>query len=153
MNIRTGIVTLVLVACASLSAAAASDGPESVDQAWKKAMETGDVEALVACYATDGIGWFPDAPPVKGKEAIRQMFAPMLQANTVKVDFTNMHYHMCGSDMAVAWGEYTITVTPKAGGTGTTTTGRFSEALKKEGGKWVYAMDHASANPPPSAKP
>ena len=152
MNLRTGIVTLVLVACACLSAAA-SDGPESVDQAWRKAMVAGDIEALVACYANDAIGWFPDAPPTKGKEAIRQMFAPMLQANTVKVDFANTHYHPCGSDMAVGWGEYTITVTPKAGGSGTTVTGRFSEALKKEGGKWVYAMDHASANPPPSAKP
>ena len=75
------------------------------------------------------------------------MFASMLQAGTVKVDFANTHYHVCGSDMAVGWGEYTITVTPKAGGSGTTVTGRFSEALKKEGGKWVYAMDHASAKP------
>ena len=151
MKIKTSIVALVLVACASLSARA-SDGPESVDQAWKKAMMAGDVDALVACYATDAIGWFPDASPTKGKEAIRQMFEPMLQTNTVKVDFTNTHYHVCGSDMAVGWGEYTITVTPKYGGNGTTVTGRFSEALKKEGGKWVYAMDHASANPP-SAKP
>ena len=46
-----------------------------------------------------------------------------------------------------------MTVTPKAGGSGTTVTGRFSEALKKEGGKWVYAMDHASAHPAPAAKP
>ncbi len=152
MKIRTGIVALVLVACSALSAAA-SDGPESVSQAWKKAMESGDIDALVACYASDAIGWFPDAPPAKGKETIRQMFAPMLQANTVKVDFANTHYHACGNDMAVAWGEYTITVTPKARGSGTTVTGRFSEALKKEGGKWVYAMDHASANPPLSAKP
>jgi len=116
-------------------------------------MVAGDIEALVACYANDAIGWFPDAPPAKGKEGVRQMFAPMLQVNTVKVDFTNTHYQACGSDMAVGWGEYTITVTPKAGGAATTVTGRFSEALKKEGGKWVYAMDHASANPSSSTKP
>ena len=40
-----------------------------------------------------------------------------------------------------------------SGGNGTTVSGRFSEALRKESGKWVYAMDHASANPSPSAKP
>jgi uncharacterized protein (TIGR02246 family) len=152
MNMRTRLVTLVFVACASFSAAA-EEGPESVSQAWRKAIMAGDIDALVACYASDAIGWFPDAPPVKGKDAIRQMFAAMLQKDTVKVDFANTHYHACGSDMAVGWGEYTITVTPKAGGSGTTVSGRFSEALKKEGGKWVYAMDHASAHPATSAKP
>ena len=151
MKLRISIVTLaVALACASFSAAA-DDGPESVGQAWRKAMMSGDIDALVACYADDAIGWFPDAPPVKGKEAIRQMFTPMLQASTVKVDFANTHYHRCGNDMAVGWGEYTITVTPKAGGSGTTVTGRFSEALRKEGGKWVYVMDHVSAHPSAAA--
>ena len=152
MKLRTAIVTLVLVACWSLSAAA-SEGPESVDQAWKKAMIAGDIDALVACYADDAIGWFPDAPPVKGKEAIRQMFAGMLKTSTVDVSFANTHYHECGSDMAVGWGEYTITVTPKAGGTPEKVSGRFSEALKKQDGKWVYAMDHVSAHPGQSPKP
>ena len=151
MNVRKVFVILMLVASAPWIEAA-KDGPESVAQAWKAAMAAGDIDALVACYANDAIGWFPDAPPAKGKEAIREMFAPMLRTNHVKVDFANTHYHMCGDDMAVGWGEYTITVTPKAGGDGTTVTGRFSEALKKEGGRWVYAMDHASANPAPSPK-
>ena len=150
MNFRIAIVTLASVVACSLPSAAAADGPESVSQAWKKAIEAGDIDALVACYASDAIGWFPDAPPVSGKEAIRQMFAAMLQKDTVKVDVANTHYQTCGSDMAVGWGEYTITVTPKAGGRGTTVTGRFSEALRKEGGKWVYVMDHASAHPPSS---
>ena len=154
MNCKTAIVSLALAVACSLSSAAAADRPESVSQAWKKAIEAGDIDALVACYASDAIAWFADAPPIKGKEAIRQLFAEMLQKNSVKVDVANTQYHICGNDMAIGWGEYTITVTPKSGGSGTTVTGRFSEALKKEGGKWVYVMDHASAHPPPSpAKP
>lgn len=154
MNLKTSFVAVLLAAAFSSRAFAAGDGPESVSLAWQKAMAAGDIEAVVACYASDAIGWFPDAPPVKGKEAIRQMFAPMLQSGTVKVEFANTHYHICGNDMAVGWGEYTITVTPKTGGgAGTTVTGRFSEALKKEGGKWVYAMDHASAHPGAPARP
>jgi uncharacterized protein (TIGR02246 family) len=147
----TGVVVLVLVACSSSSQA--SDPPEAADQAWKKAMVAGDIDALVACYASDAIGWFPDTPPAKGKDAIRQAFAGMLKNNTIAVDLTNTHYYECRNDMALGWGEYTITVTPKAGGNPITATGRFSEVLRKERGKWVYVMDHASPNPAPSPNP
>ena len=153
MILRTRLLALALLLACTSSNWAADDGPRSVGQSWKKAMESGDIEAVVACYATDAIGWFPDAPPAKGKDAIRQMFSSMMKNDTVKVEFRNAEYNTCGSDMAMGWGEYTITVTPKAGGKGTTMTGRFSEALKKEGGKWVYAMDHASAHPAGSTNP
>jgi uncharacterized protein (TIGR02246 family) len=146
MNVRTSIVAMVLAACSSV-ALAASDTPESVDQAWKKAIVAGDVNGLVACYATDAIGWFPDTAPAKGRDAIRQVFAGMLKDSTISVELTNSHYQTCGTDMAVGWGEFTITFTPKAGGTPTSGTGRFTELLKKEGGKWVYAVDHASPDP------
>ncbi|MEP6637053.1 MAG: hypothetical protein ABJB97_10035 [Acidobacteriota bacterium] len=53
----------------------------------------------------------------------------------------------------VAWGEYSLTLTPEAGGTPITSTGRFSEIARKEGGKWVYAVDHASPNPTAAPKP
>ena len=71
----------------------------------------------------------------------------MLQANTVTdVTFTNTHYHTCG-DMAVGWGDFSLSLAPKAGGKPTKSTGRYTEVVRKEGGKWVYAVDHASENP------
>jgi uncharacterized protein (TIGR02246 family) len=147
-KIRALVVAFVLVSC-SCFAAAQEEGAQSVDQAWKKAILAGDVDALIACYATDAVGWFSDFAPAKGKEAIRQVYITFFQANIVKdVTFTNTHYHLCG-DMAVGWGEYTFITTNKAGDNKMTSTGRFTEVAKKENGKWVYAVDHASDNPAP----
>src|SRR5512133_3305582 len=117
--------------------------PESVDQAWKKAMLAGDIEAILSLYASDAIGWFPMEAPAKGKEAIRQSYIRFLGENTVTaVEFSNNHTQACG-DKATAWGEFTMTTKPKAGGDASTMMGRFTEILKKEGGNWVYAVDHA----------
>jgi uncharacterized protein (TIGR02246 family) len=152
INIRIPIIATVLLACSCL-AAGNRDTPESLDKAWNKAILANDLDALVACYATDAVAWLPDGAPAKGKDAIRQVYAGILQANTVTAaTLTNTHYHTCG-DMAVAWGEYTLALTPKTGGSPVTQTGRYSEIAKKEGGKWVYAVDHASANPSAPATP
>ena len=143
---------LVLVSCYCF-AAGEQDGAQSVDQAWKKAILAGDVEAILVCYATDAVAWLPGNAPAKGKDAIRQVYNGLLQANTVSdVTFTNTHYHTCG-DMSVGWGEYTLKLTPKSGGAASTTTGRYTEVAKKEGGKWVYAVDHASDNPASTPNP
>ena len=146
-TIRILVTVLVLVSCSCL--AGEEEGAQSVDQAWKRAILAGDVNALVACYANDAVGWFSDFAPAKGKEAIRQVYLTFFQANIVKaVTFTNTHYQTCG-DIAVGWGEYTFITTNKAGGNEMTSTGRFTEVARKESGKWVYAVDHASDNPVP----
>ncbi len=150
-RIRILAAALIVVSC-SCFAAREEDGAQLVDQAWKKAILAGDVGGLVACYATDAVAWLPGYAPAKGKEAIRQVYEDFLQANTVKdVTFTNTHYHTCG-DMAVGWGDFTFIVTNKTGGNQVTSTGRYTEVAKKEGAKWVYAVDHASDNPSSTPK-
>jgi uncharacterized protein (TIGR02246 family) len=142
---------LILVSCSCLGARE-NDGPDAVDKKWEAAMRAGDVDAVMACYAPDAIAWLPDSAPANSTEAIRAIFTGILQANNVTaVELMNTHVHTCG-DMAVKWGEYTLTLTPKAGGKPKTETGRYTEALKKQGGKWVYAVDHASANPSSTPK-
>ncbi len=77
-------------------AAGDRDTPESLDQAWMKAFRANDVDGLVACYATDAIAWEPNSPPAKGREAIRQLYSAMAQANTFKdVSLANTHYQKC----------------------------------------------------------
>jgi VCBS repeat-containing protein len=39
---------------------------------------------------------------------------------------------------------------PKAGGAPVTMKGRFAEVSVEKDGKWVYLVDHASAEPPPA---
>ena len=133
----------------------AADGIEALDQAWRQAITANDLNGIVACYARDAVLWAPDAPPAKGEEAIRKSYSDLLAANTVtNASLTNTHYQICGN-LSIGWGEFTLSLSPKAGGNPTVQSGRFTAIAKKEGGKWRYIVDHASANPAasPSSSP
>jgi len=135
------------------TAVAADRGVEAVDLAWKKAFVANDLEAVLACYAPDAVAWLPDTPEAKGATAIRESFKAFLGANTIR-DFTmsDAHYEVHG-DRAVGWGRFVLTLVPKAGDAAAkpvSLAGRFSEVAVKRDGRWVYLVDHASIEPPPS---
>ncbi len=153
MIIKRFVHMLVLVLLFSFlcfgAAMAAPDGAEGVDQAWRKAITANDLNTLVAVYADDAVMWLPDAPEAKGREDIRKSYAGLLAANTVTgATLTNTHYESSGN-LSVGWGNFSLTLSPKAGGNSVTVSGRFSVIAKKEGGTWVYVVDHASADPAP----
>ena len=135
----------------------AQDGAKSVDDAWVKAAQAGDVEALVALYAPDAVLYPPDAMEARGTAAIRAMYTGMLSSNTISNASIDAAYQTVG-DLSVGFGTATLTMTPKAaGGAPQTMTVRVTAVTKKINGKWLYVVDHASvpAGPPPAdtAKP
>ncbi len=131
-------------------AAAAQEGAKAVDEAWTKAMKANDLEAIVACYAPDAVMWFPGAPEARGSKAIRDIYAGLMSTHTVAdVSLTNAVYQTSG-DLSAAWGNFTLTLQPKAGGSAAVSKGRFTSASKKIGGKWLYVADQASDDPPPA---
>ena len=143
---------LCLLPLSSLCPAADADGPGSVDEAWMKAMKANDLDAIVACYAKDAIAWLPNEAQAKGTDAIRATYKGLLDTYTVSdVKNADTAYQTFG-DRAVAWGTFTLVLTPKNGGAAMTMTGRYTEFLEKRDGRWVYVVDHASADPAP-AKP
>jgi len=145
------VLTLALLSISSVVFAA--EGIERLDEAWRKAITSNDLNAVVACYAKDAVLWIPDAVPAKGEEAIRKSYSDLLAANTVtNASLTNTHYQMCG-DLSIGWGEFTLSLSPKSGANPTILSGRFTVVAKKEGGKWVYIVDHASANPAATPSP
>ena len=134
-------------------AAAAQEGAKGVDAAWMKAIKANDLEAIVACYAPDAVLWLPGAPEARGTKAIRDVYAGLLSAFTVAdVSLMNATYETSG-DLSAAWGNFTLTLQPKAGGPPAVSKGRFAVAAKKIGGKWMYVADLASDDPPPPAAP
>lgn len=148
---RAGILVLAMV-LAPL-AAAAQEGAKGVDAAWLKAIKANDVEAIVACYAPDAVLWLPGAPEARGTKAIRDVYAGLLSSSTVAdVSILNATYETSG-DLSAAWGNFTLTLQPKSGGSPTVLKGRFASASKKIGGKWAYVADLASDDPPPPAPP
>lgn len=135
------------ISCATASAAPA--GAQAVDEAWRKAITANDLDGIMAVYAADAVMWLPDTPEAKGRDAIRKSYAALLAANTVTgATLANTHYQTSG-DLSVGWGDFTLTLTPKDGGNLVTMTGRFSVIARNQDGKWVYVVDHASAQPAP----
>ena len=127
---------------------AAPNGAQAVDEGWRKAITANDLNAIIALYAEDAVMWLPDTPEAKGREDIRKSYAGLLAANTVTgATLSNTHYQTSGN-LSVGWGNFTLTLSPKGGGNPVTLSGRFSVIARKAGGKWVYVVDHASAERP-----
>jgi len=96
----------------------------------------------------------PDTLIAQGKDAIRADYKGLLDAMTIRdATVSDTHYETHG-DTAIARGQFTLTMVPKAGGDPITMKGRFVEVCRKIGSKWLYVIDHASVPmpPPPASK-
>jgi ketosteroid isomerase-like protein len=141
-----------MVACVvfSLPLHAAESGAAGVDAAWVKAMKANDVNAVMKTYASDAVAWLPNTPEAKGTQAIRAAYEGLLGANKVQdVVLSDTGYKTAGNQ-SIGWGKFTLTLAPKAGGAPSTMTGRFTAMAEKRRGKWMYTVDHASADPGPA---
>jgi ketosteroid isomerase-like protein len=144
-SIRVAIYALLLTIGAPCFAA--GSGVSTVDTAWMKAIKAADVTALVNCYAADAVLWFPGGPMATGSKEIKAAYEGYLAAYTVKDAVIKEIGSKTVGANSVAWGSYTMTVIPKAGGSVVTETGRYTEVAKRVGKKWVYTVDHASDDP------
>ena len=142
-----------LISLRSQAAPVREDGVQAVDAAWEKAVEANDLDAVMACYAPDAVAWLPGSPELKGAEAIRQSYKDLFAANTIKdVSFSETHYTTVG-ERSVGWGRFSLSLVPKGSDRPVVALGRFTEVAERRGGRWVYVVDHASAEPAPAAKP
>ena len=140
------LMTLVCAVLAGRSWAAPA-GASDVDLAWKRAMEAGDLDAVVACYGDQAVLWLPGAAEARGRDAIREVYRGLLESNAVSgVTYTRTRYRAAGGLQAGS-GEFSLVLTPHAGGAAVHMSGRFSTIVEKENGRWVYTVDHASSNP------
>jgi uncharacterized protein (TIGR02246 family) len=143
------ILALLFCSISFATSSAAPAGAQAVDEAWRKAITANDLDDIMAVYSTEAVMWLPDAPEAKGRDAIRKSYAALLAANTVTgATLANTHYQTSG-DLSVGWGDFTLTLSPKDGGNPVTMSGRFSVIARNQDGKWVYVVDHASAQPTP----
>ena len=141
-------VALLLLSSALLVHAADSPTRE-VDAAWINAMKANDVDAVMKCYAPDAIAALPGAPLARGGKAIRATYEGLLSANTVTDVSISESGHRQTRNVATGWGTFSLTLAPKTGGSPATMTGRYTVVVERRGGKWLYIVDHASAEPAP----
>ena len=123
----------------------------AVADQYVKATLAGDAKAIAALYTEDAVEMPPNAPPVKGRAAIQQMYEMRFKA--VKVgNFSVAHLNSRSSgDAGYDVGTYRQTLTP-TGGTEMKDTGKYAVILKRVGGSWkiAYAIYNSDLPPPPS---
>ena len=142
-------LALLAAPAATLLAADQADYRDSVGAAWEKAFKANDLDAVSNLYASDAVAWFPDEVEHRGATAIRESYKEWFDGFTIMdAKLINSH-HLGDTSHRTNWGNFTLTMKQKSDGKVITMTGRYTDIQEKRGGRWVYIVDHASADPPP----
>ena len=116
---------------------------------WQKLVKARDAAGIAALYAEDGALMSPNAPIGKGRAAIQQTWASMMQTPGFDLTITPEQILVSSSgDMALDRGTYSLTVAP--GGTTQTDTGKYVVVWRKIGGEWKAAADIFNSDLPAS---
>jgi uncharacterized protein (TIGR02246 family) len=118
--------------------------------AWNADWAAKDVEKIVAHYSDDATMMVPDAPIMKGKDAIRAGLKPMLGDASLSLNFTATSADVSKSgDIAYTQGTYSLTVTDGKTKKPVTEKGKYVTVYKKQAdGSWKAVEDINNADAP-----
>ena len=112
-------------------------------------MKAKDAAGIAALYAEDGAVMPPNAPISKGRAAIQQTWASMMQTPGFNLAITPEQIVVSSSgDMALDRGTYNLTVAPND--TTQTDTGKYVVVWRKIGSEWKAAADIFNSGLPAS---
>ncbi len=135
------VLCLTLALCHS---ALAFESPQALQDAFMAAMRANDVDGMAACYTADATTFAPDTMMAVGPDGVRASWGGLFKNfHITRAELTERHMEISG-DLAVAWGLYTMTAEPLAGGEAMEMKGRYMDAARKIDGEWLYIADHAS---------
>jgi uncharacterized protein (TIGR02246 family) len=122
-------------------------GIRAADSSFMAAANAGNVDAVVAVYASDAVLLPPNLPPQRGRTAIRTFWGGLLKAYTLKFEVGSDTVEGRG-DLAYNVGHYRLTAVPKdSGKPGMADEGKFVEILKQQpDGSWKYAVYMYNSN-------
>jgi ketosteroid isomerase-like protein len=149
MNTMTKTVSLSFLCAAlaffSVDVLAADSAVEvvaihAVDQAWLKAYNGGDADAIAGLYDEKAILLPPGAPAPHGRAAIHAFFASDIAASKK----AGVIFHLGpnpdgGANGDMGWASGTYSVTDASGKV--VDSGKYLSVSKKEGAKWLYIRD------------
>lgn len=145
---KSFVLCLTLALCHS---ALAFESPQALQDAFMAAMRANDVDGMAACYTADATTFAPDTMMAVGPDGVRASWGGLLKNFRItRAELSDSHLEISG-DLAVAWGLYTMTAEPLAGGEAMEMKGRYMDAARKIDGEWLYIADHASM-PVPAAE-
>ena len=148
------LCAIAAVAMFSIESSAADSGKEiaaleAVDQAWAKAYNAGNADAVAALYDEQAVLLPPGSPSVKGRPAIRAFFAKdTAESQKAGVTFILDPKPAGGVSGNMGWQSGTYVVKDKAGKS--LETGKYLSVSVKKGGKWLYVRDTWNADGAPA---
>jgi uncharacterized protein (TIGR02246 family) len=111
----------------------------------------GDAAAVAALFAEDAISMPDHHATLEGRAAIESYLRDLFMQYSASTTITPGETEVIG-DIAHEHGSFTVTLTPKAGGTAMTETGKYLVILKKgSDGTWLLHHDIDNSNVPPPA--
>jgi uncharacterized protein (TIGR02246 family) len=125
---------------------------EEVLNQYAVAVNTGDFELWLSLHADDVVKMGPDAPAIFGREALRAN-KEAAWANFILEMGLYPEQAQVSGDLGFARGNYTLSITPKAGGETIITVpdGKYSTICKRQAdGSWKIYIDCYNSNVPPA---
>lgn len=125
----------------------------TINPAWFKAYNAGDVSGIVALYAEDAVLNPPGAPAARGHAAMREYLTKDIAASAAAgMTFNGSTTTDAGVSGDLGWEWGTFTVTDKSGAT--VDTGKYVTVYGRKDGKWLIIRDiwnsDAAVQPPPA---
>lgn len=118
----------------------------AVNRAFEDAARKGDAEAMASLYTADGVALPPDAPMVKGRDNIKQLWASVISGMGLRsVTLETLDLEVAG-DMAAEVGEATLRLEPR-GGQATNAVVKYVVVWKRVDGQWRLHRDIWNATP------
>jgi ketosteroid isomerase-like protein len=117
---------------------------------WDGLFNSGETTKLAALYAEDAISMPPNAPTVRGRQALQADFKSFLDTNTARHE-TTVDGIVREGNLAIEHARYRLTYKPRSGvGTEVVETGRHLECRKKVNGKWLIVLEIWNSDTPPA---
>jgi uncharacterized protein (TIGR02246 family) len=159
MMARVALV-LAILACAQGAQTPAHDpvadkaAVDAVRNAEMAALNSGNVDSIMAVYAEDVDMMAPGVPTTRGAAAVRDMLIAMMKDVTLSGSYTTSVVEVSG-DVAIDRFAGSLTMTPRAGGPAVTEMIKGLHVLRRQpDGSWKIVQDvwNVDAPPAPPAK-
>lgn len=103
-----------------------------------RAYQVGSAEGVLSVLDTDVLWMPPDAASIQGLDAVMKHHQDLFAANTVGLSFSVQEVQTSG-DWAFTRGQYSVSVTPKAGGNAMAEAGKAISVMKRDAnGVWKF---------------
>ena len=117
---------------------------------WLQLVKAKDAAGIAELYAEDGAVMPPNAPIGKGRAAIQQTWASMMNTPGFGLTFVPEQIIVSSSgDMALDRGTYQLTIAPS--GRAQDDTGKYVVVWRKIGNEWKATADIFNSDGPPAA--